>query len=63
MTLEEHKQTDESTPRRKSTARWLGLVYVDDYGYGWLWKDGENKCLGKNLNWGEEYPRLCLGDV
>ncbi len=42
-------------------AGWLGLIYVDEYGYGWLWKDGENKCLGKKKTWGDwkgSYSRL-----
>ena len=41
-------------------AKWLGIIYVDEYGYGWLWKDDDNRCLGKEKNWRECYPGLCL---
>ena len=44
-------------------AKWLGIIYVDEYSYGWLWKDGENRCLGQKKTWGDwrmAYPGLTL---
>ena len=42
-------------------AEWIGVIYVDEYGWGWLWENGENKCLGRNRDWRKCYPGLCLG--
>ena len=42
----------------KSSARWFGAIYQDTYGWGWLWENGENRCLGKKKNWRECYPGL-----
>ena len=53
------KQTKVETKR----AEWFGVIYVDEYGWGWVWQDGENKFLGRNKNWRGCYPGLTGGKV
>lgn len=43
------------------SSKWIGAIYVDSYGWGWLWENGENRCLGKEKNWRECYPGLTGG--